>query len=41
MKKLLDVIKSEQFSRIPVYNQTIDDIIGILNVKDLIIADAK
>ena len=38
-EEVLDVIKSEQFSRIPVYNQTIDDIIGILNVKDLIISD--
>lgn len=30
------VIKEEQFSRIPVYNETIDDIVGILNVKDLV-----
>lgn len=37
-EEVLDVIKTEQFSRIPVYNQTIDDIVGILNVKDLIIA---
>lgn len=38
-EEVLDVIKSEQFSRIPVYNQTIDDIVGILNVKDLIMAE--
>ena len=37
-EEVLDVIKKEQFSRIPVYNQTIDDIIGMLYVKDLIIA---
>ena len=37
--EVLDVIKKEQFSRIPVYNQTIDDIVGILNVKDLIMAE--
>ena len=37
-EQVLEVIKIEQFSRIPVYNQTIDDIVGILNVKDLIIA---
>ena len=36
-EEVLDVIKKEQFSRIPVYNQTIDDIVGILYVKDLII----
>ena len=38
-EEVLDVIKKEQFSRIPVYNQTIDDIVGILNVKDLIMAE--
>lgn len=37
---VLKVIKEEQFSRIPVYNNSIDDIIGILNVKDLLISDA-
>lgn len=37
-EEVLEVIKTEQFSRIPVYNQTIDDIVGILFIKDLIIA---
>ncbi|MBW6411510.1 HlyC/CorC family transporter [Clostridium weizhouense] len=36
---VLQVIKEEQFSRIPVYNQTIDDVIGILNVKDLVMIE--
>ena len=37
-EEVLEVIKTEQFSRIPVYNQTIDEIVGVLYVKDLIIA---
>ncbi len=37
-EEVINVIKTEQFSRIPVYNENIDDVIGILNVKDLIMA---
>lgn len=37
-EEILEVIKKEQFSRIPVYDQTIDDIVGVLYVKDLIMA---
>lgn len=33
--EVMYVIKNEQFSRIPVYNQTIDNIVGVLNIKDL------
>ena len=36
--EVINIIKTEQFSRIPVYNQNIDDVVGILNVKDLIMA---
>ena len=36
----MKVIKEQQFSRIPVYNESIDDIVGILNVKDLILLDS-
>lgn len=37
--KVKELIKEEQFSRVPVFNETIDNIVGILNVKDLIIKD--
>lgn len=35
MEEILDVIVEEHYSRIPVYMDTIDNIIGILYVKDL------
>ncbi len=34
--KIIEVFKEEQFSRMPVYDDNIDDIIGILNIKDII-----
>ena len=37
-EEVISIIKAEQFSRLPVYNENIDDVIGILNVKDLIMA---
>lgn len=38
-EEVLKVIKNDQYSRIPVYDENIDNIIGVLNVKDLIIND--
>ena len=35
-EKIIHVFKTEKFSRMPVYNESIDDIIGILNIKDII-----
>lgn len=36
-EEVMNVFKEEQFSRIPVYRETRDDIIGILNLKDLLL----
>ncbi len=38
-EEVLKIIKEEQFSRFPIYRDTIDDIIGILNVKDFLFAN--
>ena len=37
-QELIDLIKEEQFSRIPVYENNIDNILGVVHIKDLIIA---
>lgn len=35
-KDLVELFKEETFSRIPIYEEDIDDVIGVLHVKDLI-----
>ncbi|WP_138158857.1 hemolysin family protein [Peptoniphilus catoniae] len=35
-EEIVDVVKSEAFSRMPVYEEDLDNIVGILHVKDLI-----
>ena len=35
-EEIIEIFKSEKFSRMPVYNESLDDIIGILNIKDII-----
>lgn len=36
LPEILKIIEEEKYTRIPVYNKKIDDIVGILHVKDLI-----
>ena len=38
---VIEIIKKEQFSRIPVYKESIDNIVGILYAKDLILLESK
>lgn len=35
-KELVDILKKEKYTRLPVYGDNINDIVGVLNVKDLI-----
>ncbi|HOZ72154.1 MAG TPA: hemolysin family protein [Spirochaetales bacterium] len=39
--ELLETVTTCGHSRIPVYNETIDDVVGVLYVKDLLLAIAK
>ncbi len=36
LNELIAVIKNEQFSRLPVYEENIDNILGVVHIKDLI-----
>ncbi|MEW4411138.1 hemolysin family protein [Clostridium sp. AN503] len=38
-KELMDVFREEKFTRIPVYEDTTDNVIGIVNMKDLLLYD--
>lgn len=35
-EEIIELFKTEKISRMPVYEETIDDIIGILNIKDVV-----
>ena len=37
--EIIKIIKNEQYSRYPIYNKRIDNIVGILNVKELVYRD--
>ena len=39
--ELLDIFKEFQYTRLPVYEDTIDNVIGILNIKDLLLSEQK
>lgn len=34
--EIIDIIKTEQYSRYPIYNNRLDNIVGILNVKEMV-----
>ena len=36
IKEIIEIVKEAKFTRYPVYEDNVDDIIGILNIKDLI-----
>lgn len=40
-EETIDVYKEDKFTRIPVYEETTDNVIGILNVKDLLLYDKE
>ena len=40
-ERLIDVAKEERFSRIPIYRESIDNIVGIIHIKSLIGLDAE
>ena len=39
--EILDIFREDRFTRLPVYEETTDDIIGILNIKDLLLCDRE
>ncbi len=39
--QLLEIYRKERYTRIPVYEDSIDNVIGIINVKDLLLLDSK
>lgn len=40
-EELLDIFRRDHFTRLPVYEDSTDDVIGILNIKDLLLCDRE
>lgn len=40
-QELLDIFREEMYTRIPVYEDTTDNVIGIINMKDLLLIDNR
>jgi putative hemolysin len=38
--ELLALVREQQYSRVPVYNETLDNIVGVISIKDLILLDS-
>lgn len=38
-KEIIELFKEEQYTRIPIYEDTIDNIVGLINMKDLILIE--
>ena len=36
---LLKLVREQQYSRLPVFNETLDNIVGVISIKDLILVD--
>ena len=39
--EILDIFREDRFTRLPIYEETTDDVIGILNIKDLLLCDRE
>lgn len=39
--ELIDIFREDKFTRLPVYEDSIDNVIGIINMKDLLLTDRK
>ena len=39
--ELIEIFKEDKFTRLPVYKETTDNVIGIINMKDLLLYDPK